>query len=195
MKILHLLAINSFILLVGCASAPMAPSNLDQKAKSFDSVSDKAVLYIYRNETFGAAATMDININSKRVGQTAPKTYFKFDLTPGKYIIQSDSENTSILELEISAGKSYFVWQEVKMGVLYARSKLHLMSEAEGKAGVLESKLIDTSISAEQLSLKSDKQEMATLKSKLTELKTLKESGMITDKEHDELKTKILETY
>jgi hypothetical protein len=35
-----------------------------------------------------------------------------------------------------------YVWQEVKMGVMYARNKLTLVDEATGKAGVNECSLI-----------------------------------------------------
>jgi len=38
--------------------------------------------------------------------------------------------------------ENYYVWQEVKMGLLMARSKLSQVSEEEGKQGVMESKLV-----------------------------------------------------
>ena len=34
------------------------------------------------------------------------------------------------------AGKTYFVWQEVKMGMFSARSRLGLVEAAKGQAGV-----------------------------------------------------------
>jgi hypothetical protein len=37
--------------------------------------------------------------------------------------------------------KLYYIWQEVKMGLLYARTKLTLVSKEEGKKGFLESQL------------------------------------------------------
>ena len=40
----------------GCASVPMAGANEDTQAKSFVATTDgRANLYVYRNETFGAA--------------------------------------------------------------------------------------------------------------------------------------------
>lgn len=41
-------------------------------------------------------------------------------------------------------GTLYYVWQEVKMGLMYARTKLHLMSAEDGKKGVLETQLAET---------------------------------------------------
>jgi hypothetical protein len=39
------------------------------------------------------------------------------------------------------ANKLYYIWQEVKMGMMYARNKLHLVNESQGQKGVLESEL------------------------------------------------------
>lgn len=47
------------------------------------------------------------------------------------------------LDLDAAGGNIYYIWQEVKMGLLYARTKLHLVSENEGQKGVLETKLAE----------------------------------------------------
>ena len=193
MRLLHVIIASALLFLVGCASVPMAPSNLDQKAKSFENSSDKATLYIYRNENFGAAISMEVLVNNQPIGQTAAKTYFKYDLTPGHYQIQSKAENTSILDLDVLAGKSYFVWQEVKMGFIYARNKLQLTDEIKGKAGVLESQLINTPTTSAMLSDKSvDTTTGKDLTSKLTELKSLKDAGSISEDEYQQSRTKLL---
>lgn len=192
---LNVIIASVLLLLVGCASAPMASSDLDQKAKSFENSSDKATLYIYRNENFGAAISMEVLVNNKSIGQTAAKTYFKYDVTPGHYQIQSKAENTSILDLDVLAGKSYFVWQEVKMGFIYARNKLQLTDEIKGKAGVLESKLINTPITATMLSDSVDTTNGKDLTSKLTELKSLKDAGSISEDEYQQSKTKLLKEF
>jgi hypothetical protein len=46
------------------------------------------------------------------------------------------------VKVNASAGRNYFVWQEVKMGMWQAGSMLHLVDEVTGKAGVAECKLI-----------------------------------------------------
>ena len=48
------------------------------------------------------------------------------------------------LNFDAMAGKLYFVWQEVKMGMLSARTKLQLVSDDVGKKGVMESQLAVT---------------------------------------------------
>lgn len=59
----------------------------------------------------------------------------------GKHTVTSKSENSDTIEVDAVAGKLYYIWQEVKMGLLYARTKLSLVSEEEGKKGVQESQL------------------------------------------------------
>ncbi|TYC61236.1 DUF2846 domain-containing protein [Zoogloea oleivorans] len=128
--------------LVGCASVPMGDAKKDAELKSFSVKPEVSGLYIYRNESMGAAVRMDVDVNGKPLGQTAAKTYFYTEVAPGKHTITSKSENTDSIQIETVGGKLYYVWQEVKMGILYARTKLHLVSEEEGKKGVLETQLI-----------------------------------------------------
>lgn len=128
--------------MVGCASVKMAAPADDSVAKQFVVKTDKAGLYIFRNESMGGAVTMDVKIDGKAVGQTAAKTYIFTELSAGSHVITSDAENTSEITIEVESGKLYYVWQEVKMGVLSARSKLQQVDEQAGKKGVNESKLV-----------------------------------------------------
>lgn len=127
----------------GCASVPMASVEKDSAAKTFAVKPDKANIYVYRNESMGAAVKMPVALNGKLVGDTAAKTYLHLEVAPGSHTIVSKTENDSSLPLTVVAGKNYFVWQEVKMGAFAARSALQLVDESVGKAGVLECKLID----------------------------------------------------
>lgn len=143
--------IATIFLLQGCATAPMASVEKDTSAKSFNVSKNKSNLYIYRNENFGGAISMDVSINGKEIGRTAAKTFFWLELDPGKYQLQSKSENVSTLDLILNAGENTFVWQEVKMGVLYARTKLSQVDIATGQKGVLESKLIASTVSDSEI--------------------------------------------
>lgn len=130
--------------LVGCASVNLGSPQADATAKQFVAPADKAGIYIYRNESMGAAVKMDVDLNGKPIGQTGAKTYLYKEVPAGKHSITSKAENDSTLEVDAKAGTLYYIWQEVKMGVLSARSKLQLVDEATGKAGVSESKLAET---------------------------------------------------
>jgi len=126
-------ALLSAALLSGCASVPMADATAPK---------DAANLYIYRNETFGAAIKMPLLVDGSAVGDTVAHSYILKQVIPGSHTITSKSENDATLTLSTEAGKNYYVWQEVKMGLLMARSKLSQVSEEEGKQGVMESKLV-----------------------------------------------------
>lgn len=190
------------LLLSGCASVPMAPLDQDAKAKDFSPIPNKASLYIYRNESFGAAIPMTVSVNGKALGQTAAQTYFRLNLTPGKYTVESHAENVSSLALATEAGKNYFVWQEVKMGMWMARSLLQQTDETTGRAGVLESKLIASSVSESDFapldappasSPMPSAPSSETTSQRLRELQSLRKDGVITEEEFQKKKTQLLE--
>jgi uncharacterized protein YceK len=128
----------------GCASVPMGDAKQDAALKTFAVPADKAGVYIYRNESIGGAVKMDVELDGKPIGQTAAKTYLYKELTPGKHTVSSKAENTDSVEIDAKPGTLSYIWQEVKMGVLFARTKLHLVDETDGKTGVLETKLAET---------------------------------------------------
>lgn len=131
------------VLASGCASVPMASVEHDTAAKSFATKPGRANIYVYRNETMGAAIKMPVALNGKLVGDTASKTYLLFDVAPGSHTVTSKTENDSSVTVNAVAGRNYFLWQEVKMGLMAARSNLQQVDEATGKAGVQECKLIE----------------------------------------------------
>jgi len=130
--------------LAGCASVPMGDAKQDLALKSFTISPEMAGVYIYRNESFGGGVKMDVEVDGKPIGQTAANTYLYKELTPGNHTVTSRAENTDSVEINAAPGTLSYIWQEVKMGVLYARTKLHLVTQAEGRKGVLETKLAET---------------------------------------------------
>ncbi|HAK59738.1 MAG TPA: hypothetical protein DCO77_05060 [Nitrospiraceae bacterium] len=143
-SLLLVLAGAMLVITSACASVPMASLEMDMKAKNMSAPQDKALVYLYRNETFGSAIKMTVNLDGKFAGQTARKTYFMWLLPPGNHEFVSVTENTSRLNVDAKAGQTYYIWQEVKMGMWGARSKLQLVDKAKGKKGVDVSKLIAT---------------------------------------------------
>lgn len=118
----------------------MAPLDDDARAKTFSVREGKSNIYVYRDESFGGAIPMTVALNGRVAGQTGPKTYFLFEVEPGTHEVSSLAENTSVLKLNTEAGKAYYVWQEVKMGVWMARTQLQQVDEATGRKGVAECK-------------------------------------------------------
>ena len=136
-------AVALVVLASGCASVPMATPEQDMAAKSYSVKPDKANIYVYRNETMGAAIKMPVALDGRLVADTGAKTFMLLEVSPGSHTIVSKTENDSTLTVNATAGRNYFVWQEVKMGMMAARSELHQVDDATGKAGVAECKRVE----------------------------------------------------
>lgn len=191
-KLIASIPIILLLVLSGCASVPMAPMEEDAKAKEFVPSPSRAALYIYRSENFGAAVPMTVTVNGKAVGQTAAKAYFRLNVLPGKYTVESHAENISNLSLTAEAGKNYFVWQEVKMGMWMARSLLQQVDEAVGRAGVAESKLIATTVTENDL-LPTGQVPASDAAQKLRDLQNLRKENVITEEEFQKKRQDLLE--
>lgn len=130
--------------LVGCATVNMGDAKQDAALKTFKIAPDKSGVYIYRNESMGAAIKMTVELDGKPIGQTAANTYLYTEVAPGKHTFISKAENDSAIEVDATPGTLLYIWQEVKMGILGARSKLQLVDPAQGQKGVQETKLAET---------------------------------------------------
>ena len=128
-------------LVSGCASLPMADPAVDSAAKTFSVAPDRSKIYVFRNETFGAAITMEVFLDGRPLGRTVSKSYLVADVAPGAHKVMGKAENEDTLDIVTAAGRIYYVWQEVKMGGWTARNRLVQVDDANGRAGVLECKL------------------------------------------------------
>ena len=191
-KLIASISVILLLVLSGCAAVPMAPMEQDAKAKEFVPEQNRAALFIYRSENFGGAIPMTVTVNSKAIGQTAAKTYFRLNILPGKYTVESHAENISNLSLTAEAGKNYFVWQEVKMGMWMARSLLQQVDEATGRAGVTESKLIAATATDNDL-LPPGQPPANDAAQKLRDLQTLRKDNVITEEEFQKKRQELLE--
>jgi hypothetical protein len=122
--------------LCACASVPMARPERDVEAKRFEVPPDQALLYVYRDETFGSAIKFTVLVDGQHVGDTAPHTFLLVPVAAGRHEVVSKSEKDSTVELTAQNGKAYFVWQEVKMGLFAARTELHVVPASAGTKAV-----------------------------------------------------------
>jgi len=142
-KILILLILAVSTYLTGCATVPMASVEKDNERKEFAlPPQESAGLYIYRNTRLGGALKKTVFVDGRSVGETAPMTYFYMDVEPGVHVLSTESEfSNNDLEIKTRGGQNYFVRQYIKIGVFVGGANLELVSEEEGKQGVLECKL------------------------------------------------------
>lgn len=147
MRAMHTLIIaglTCFVLLTGCAKAPMAVPERDISAKQFTPVPGKAVVYVYRNEHFGAAIKVPIVINNQTVGSTVAMSYFRIMLDPGPCVVECKAERDGKATFQVEAGKIYFFRQEMKMGFLAGACMMHLIPEVEGRQAIAECQLLES---------------------------------------------------
>ena len=143
MRLVRLSFVAATFALCACASVQMAKPDRDLAAKQFEAPPDQALLYVYRDETFGAAMKLTVLVDGQHVGDTAAHTFLLVPVAEGRHQVVSKAENDATVEFTAQNGKSYFVWQEVKFGVFSARSALHLISEQQGKAAVATCSLVE----------------------------------------------------
>lgn len=133
------LAIFTLSLLAGCASVPMETKDKSDMAKKFSPpASDKAGVYVFRSGGFGGALTKDIWIDNVCLGSSAPNVFFYQEVNGNaEHEIATASEfSPNSLMLKTESGKTYFVRQYIKMGVLAGGADLELVDTAKGKAEV-----------------------------------------------------------
>lgn len=153
-KYLNLFLVLSLFLLAGCAApVALAPLHLDAKAKIFQPVPDKSVIYVFRDDDYNyVELVFPLSIDGKIIGKLGIETYFVFAVSPGKHQMVTHSEyqqstkqnHTFTLNIKTEPGKIYYVWNEINsshgLGLLCCAPKLHLVDKNKGQAGVRAAK-------------------------------------------------------
>lgn len=87
----------SAILFAGsCASTSKAGEEQSANAKTFEKLSDKGVVYLYRTgRAVGAAVSIQVKVNGIEAGGTGPGTFFRWELAPGTYSFPSFTSESS----------------------------------------------------------------------------------------------------
>jgi len=131
-------------LFTAISSFAMAQNTLDQRdtiAKALTAIDGKAIVYIVRPSSFALLIKMSVECDNVRIGSTKSKKYIYDVVNPGTHVFVSKAENEDTFEITLEANKIYYIKQEVKMGVLYAETKLALLTEEEGKKFLQKCKL------------------------------------------------------
>ena len=93
----------------------------------------KAVVYFLRPSIMAFAVPMRIDVDSFQVGYIPTKAFLYTVLNAGEHNFSSRAENEFHLKLLLESGKVYYVEVDAKMGLLYARTKLKVINEEDGK--------------------------------------------------------------
>lgn len=126
----------------GCAGVPVADAALDREAKDFAPKPGKAMVYVFRDGDAGEGVPMDVLLDGVPMGRSGPRTFFAFDVEPGRRKITSRAGNESTLVVEAEAGRNHFVRQEARWGFTGGRTALVAVDEAVGRDGVAKCRLV-----------------------------------------------------
>jgi hypothetical protein len=132
--------------LAGCSAfdgpVRLASSKDDHQAKTFTSLPAKASIYIYRNQGYMRNEEIVVDVGSWSGGRTIGKTFLLAVMDSGEYIVVARGDEKEELQIEVEAGKIYFVRLTVRPAAVTANASLSLVDEETGKAGVLECRLV-----------------------------------------------------
>ena len=128
MKNISLMVILSLIL-TSCAGTYQYTKTANSNEK------EMATIYVVRPSWFASAIKFKIYQGEALVGKLGPKSYLAWNVKPGDNAlsIMSKSENKAIVKISPQPGKTYYVKQKVKMGIIMARSDMELIEEQQGK--------------------------------------------------------------
>jgi hypothetical protein len=125
---------------VGCA-VPLASMADDVRMKQYVPAPDRALIYLYRNES--GTSHMTVSLDGGPYRETAGQTYMVWEVPPGPHFLISKAQKVSTLLLQTDPGRRYFVWQREHRGyVNTSPSQLLQVPEEAGVIGVRECQLI-----------------------------------------------------
>jgi hypothetical protein len=106
--------------------------------------SGKSLVYVVRPTLLGKPFGGDITANGEYIGTTQGGLYVYAVLTPGNYKFEvTGQDNESDIEVNLEAGKIYFIKQSVYPGIFKGMAKLALLDNDEGRKSLQECALGD----------------------------------------------------
>lgn len=148
-KLVLLLVVSfSIFTLIGCAaSREQMIKEVENYTLPVENQNPKnaALVYVVRPNLAGTLIRFNVFIDNPEdknmeAGWTRGNEYIYFSLPQGVHTLYSKAENTSDLKMVAEPGKTYFIEQEVQMGIIMARNKLVPIDEVKGKYSVKKSK-------------------------------------------------------
>ena len=129
------------LLLVGCAQLPPTPQDI--QAKKFESLSDKAVIYIVRTP-MDSRLPGGLLLDGIGPIATMPGSYYRWEVAPGLHHVADHAPAHGSVALTTEAGKIYFVRHTV-IGIgrpTPSFTSLQQIDERTGRAAVMRAELL-----------------------------------------------------
>jgi hypothetical protein len=120
-------------LVAGCAHKASREDNSAPFDLPLKPGADSAAVYVLRPSPVGFAVVMTVYLDTKsnetKVGSTRGGQYVYFEVSPGAHSILSQAENLAKMLLDVQAGKTYFIEQIPRTGIMLAQNSLAPMDD------------------------------------------------------------------
>lgn len=128
---------------INCVAAPLASEENDKAAKAFSAPAEgKGALYLVRRYTDEPKKRAEVFLDGKRLSQLVPKTYLLVQMDPGRHKLTVGTDHDVELELQVTAGSTYFVeYRPGRMDRLI-KKELFLTNQEAGRTSVLKTQLL-----------------------------------------------------
>ena len=126
------------------ATVPLAPSRSAEQAKTFETSSQRANIYICRGGSLvGFNGLFQPTLNGRITGQLARNTFQVLSVAPGQYVISAASDIVSAepLSIFVKAGENYFYECRFEKGWSRAVLKFTDIGEKQGRLKVTQSRM------------------------------------------------------
>ena len=120
----------------GCVQLPQTAADI--QGKKFESIADKAVIYIVRPRVNGLVSA-PLSLSTGMIS-TQQGTYYRWEVAPGTHRIEGSGMHTAAITVQAEAGKIYFVEQTADGGARDGLTKMSLrrIDENRGRKMVSE---------------------------------------------------------
>lgn len=113
-----------------------APIEEDRLAKNFTPVTDKGVVYIFRDQFIGVLKALPINVSDQQVGWIKGKNFIRLELPAGEYTLGGNKTCKQPTVFQIANGEILYFEQEIVAGMLsgsYIYNKIDDSNQAQSK--------------------------------------------------------------
>ncbi|MDQ7989348.1 MAG: hypothetical protein REI09_06910 [Candidatus Dactylopiibacterium sp.] len=130
------------VALAGCASAPPLPAPVragaaaDEAAKRFETRPGVARVYVYRSTRHGKDWPLMVSLGQTELGTVGAYSYMLLELPPGFHTLRARSEETASLELNLQAGRDYYVQLNVALSTAVGKPELLNMHPLEAQNSI-----------------------------------------------------------
>jgi len=129
-------------LLLAALFGTAPPVQAQQDASRATPPPGKTLVFVFRSDRQPVAAQVPVLVNLVRIGDLADGTFAVATVNPGRTFLRIGEQAVAVFTLEAAANRSYFVRVEAVSGVRPVRTEVRLVSEADGRRSLAQSRLV-----------------------------------------------------